>query len=654
MILRVIAFSLLILHFLVPPAGAERIDLAPQRLLFQAAEAALNRNDMIFYRAALLQLEDYPLYPYLIHQELQRRLNTASTDEIAAFLNTWPDTPLADQLRSRWLIRLASEKRWQAFLDYYTPSDSTVMQCRYTQALLHTGRQKEALVLAEGLWLNGASQPQECDDVFAAWRRAGRLTPQLLWERTALSLEEGQTGMVRFLRSLHSAPDQQRLDHWQALINRPGTVARQEWLDPDHFMTPRLMAIVFRRLTRQDTARALESWRQLQARGFDRLRFGVVEQDLALYLALRFEPEALRVLENLPDALQTPQLREWRLRVSLQRADWPAVLRAFEALNPEQQQAPRWRYWKARALEESDPPGTVQLEMARRLYAELAGDMNYYGLLAADRTQIQYPLTTHFNPFQIDTRSIEAVPAVQRARELLKLDRIVPARREWIRLTGAMPPSDRALAAVVAWRWEWYDRAIFTAAATSEAAQFWNIRFPMPYRNLVLHYASQRHLDPAVIYAVIRQESAFMVDARSPAGALGLMQIMPATGNSIARSLNEPLPHSGQLLDPERNIRFGTFYLQRRLHEMGYNLVLAAASYNAGSSRVRSWLPAQKAVASDIWVETLPFFETRDYIQRIITYTAIYNQQLGRPAIVVSTLMPAIQPPQRMAATTGN
>ncbi len=630
----------------IPTVSAS--ELEAQRLLYRAAENALKRNELKVFKAILSQLENYPLYPYLIHQELERRLNTASKAEISTFLEQYGDLPMADPLRHRWLARLAREQRWQDFLTFYQGSERTVMRCLQARALLQSGHTSEGFDAAALLWQSGTSQPTECDPVFVAWRHAGKLTTALLWERTALSLEAGQTGMVRYLRSLHVPADQKRLDAWQSLVLRPTDVSLHDWSEPAHFMAPRMLTIIFGRLIRLDVPKALEAWHTLQGRGLDRLQYPHIEQELALYLVLRRHPEALAYIENLPDALQTPQLREWRVRAALQTTDWSAVMRAYAALESDQKQFPRWRYWQARALEAL---GSEQ--QAASVYMDLAGEINFYGILAADRMGVAYDLRDASQlAAELDTGPFERLAAVQRARELRQLDRTVAARREWIRLTRNLDAQELAAAAVLAHRWQWHDRAIFAAARTEVASQFWHIRFPTPYQDLVQHYAAQYGLEPALVFAVIRQESAFVPDARSSAGALGLMQILPATGRSIARSLNEKLPHTLQLLDPERNVRFGTFYLQRRLREMDDHAVLAAAAYNAGQGRVRTWLPHQAEVASDVWIETLPFFETRDYVQRVLTYTAIYNQRLGRPPLVISTLMPAIQPRQPVLAQT--
>jgi soluble lytic murein transglycosylase len=167
------------------------------------------------------------------------------------------------------------------------------------------------------------------------------------------------------------------------------------------------------------------------------------------------------------------------------------------------------------------------------------------------------------------------------------------------------------------------------------------MRFPLAYHDRVLEQARDKDLDPAWMYAIVRQESAFIADARSPAGALGLMQIMPGTGRKIGRSLERPLKNREQLLDADISLEFGSTYLRNLLDQLNGHPVLAAAAYNAGPHRVERWQPAQRSVSADLWIENIPYRETREYVRRVIAYTAIYERRLGRKSVRLSErLMP--------------
>jgi soluble lytic murein transglycosylase len=221
--------------------------------------------------------------------------------------------------------------------------------------------------------------------------------------------------------------------------------------------------------------------------------------------------------------------------------------------------------------------------------------------------------------------------------ELYALGRIIDARREWFHMVKRLDDEElRATARILA-DWGWIDRAIFTAAR----ARYWDdleLRFPLRHRTLVDRYADERQLDPAWVYGVLRQESAFTADVRSSAGAVGLMQLMPATARRVAREYKMAAPSDKALIDPETNISLGTGYLRMMLDDLSSNRILATAAYNAGPHRVKRWLPPD-TMDADIWIELIPFRETRLYVQRVMAYAAIYERRLGETPTRLSKRM---------------
>ena len=284
----------------------------------------------------------------------------------------------------------------------------------------------------------------------------------------------------------------------------------------------------------------------------------------------------------------------------------------------------------------------IVLPEASALYQEITGRQNYFSLLAADRLNLPYriphvPLTADAN----DVKKLGHEAGIRRALELFFIGRFADARNEWTFSMEGREPAQLRAAAVKAHEIDWHDRAIIAAAGVKDYDDL-VLRFPVLYLEFIQEYAAKSGLDPVWVLALIRQESMFMSDAVSPAGALGAMQIMPATGRRIASWLGEPLPRSSLLLQPENNIRFGIFYLGMRLSQLQNNLVLALAAYNAGARKVQNWLPEGREMPSDIWVEIMPYFETKNYIEKILTYNAIYRQRLGLDPVRISGLMPSV------------
>jgi soluble lytic murein transglycosylase len=341
-------------------------------------------------------------------------------------------------------------------------------------------------------------------------------------------------------------------------------------------------------------------------------------------------------------------VREWRIRVCLRQGDWAGVLYWLDRLPPAERDSTRWRYWRGRALDVLE-----RGEEARLAYQRIAGQRDYHGFLAADRLGLAYAIASA--PLEIPPTELEALlagsPGLQRARELYILGREPEAEAEWRQAIQAFDPTALQQAALLAHRWEWRYQAIVTIAR----AGHWDdleLRFPLAYREGVMANARARALDPAWVYAVIRQESSFRPDARSPVGALGLMQLMPATGRQIARELRDAADPP-DLLQPETNIRYGVHYLQQISQRLQDNPVLATAAYNAGPNKVAQWLPAGAPVPADVWAETIPYRETRAYVQRVMEYAAVYRHLLGLEGseTTLGARMKPVRPPEATGST---
>lgn len=611
-----------------------------QRRLFLAAEEALGKGQHQAYLDMLPRLGDYPLKPYVLRQDLDRRMGLRIADEVRFFLETYDDSPLAASLRGQWLRELARHGRWSQFLQDYRPQTDAELQCFYGQALLAAGRREEAMDTAAALWLSSSSRPKSCDPLFGAWITSGKLTRDLVWQRIGLAMSAGETNLARFLERHLSGEDKAWLEYWLLVDHSPGLILVRDWSGASHDQMDAVLAHGMRKLTREDASRAAADWDRLRlSHGLEQERFAAIENDVAFFMCLRFEPGALERVVSLPEHLRENRLREWGVRAALRRQDWSAVLHMLDNLAPEQQQEPRWRYWRARALQE-----TGWSKESLTLYQDLAGEQNYHGLLAMDRLGRRLELS-HAAIEVSDAAMTRTTsrPGLQRAAELFALKRYGPARSEWQQVQPQLVAEELLAAAKWAQRLDWHDRAIVAAAAARHITDL-ELRFPLPHAETVLAEARAKNLDPAWVFGVMRQESLFMADVGSSAGALGLMQIMPQTGKRIAGWHGEKLPSPQLLLQPERNINYGTTYLRRQLNDLQSHAALATAAYNAGQHRVKGWLPPTPLPA-DIWVETIPFNETRNYVQKVLAYTAVYEVRLGRIPTRLGVRLPLVQPP---------
>ena len=325
-----------------------------------------------------------------------------------------------------------------------------------------------------------------------------------------------------------------------------------------------------------------------------------------------------------PLALNDAQ-REWWARAGLRAGDWGAVATAIDSMSAANREISVWRYWRARAYKAQG-----QGANATRLLLALAREPQYYGQLAQEELgPTLRQANVNIKPGSDEVEAAQKLPGIARALALYELGWRTDAAAEWNFTVQRMSDDRQQLAAAeVARRIGWYDRAIYAAELTRDHHDF-ELRFIAPYRELASAAARAQGIDEAWVYGLMRQESRFVNVARSGVGASGLMQIMPATARWIARKLGLGQADAANMGDPETNIRFGTFYLSHLLKQLDNSSVLATAGYNAGPGRAQRWR-ADTALEGAVYVETIPFLETRDYVRKVLSnamyYAARFNQ----------------------------
>jgi soluble lytic murein transglycosylase len=625
-----VLFIILICWFGIPSlAGAADSqprdpDLRKQRAAFIAAEKALEKQEINTYMRLREELLDYPLLPYLDYQETLATLEQQSLDSISNRLNWLEGTPLKEKLRGHWLALLAKEGLWSSYLKFSRQGGTIAQQCNRLQAMIETGNAREAFKAVVPIWLSSRSQPKACDPVFNAWMAAGHLTTTLVWERINLAMSAGRTRLARYLKRYLPAAEVDMADRWLEIYRQPQQVVTL--LKNTHPMRDEMVTQAIRRLAWRNLNAAFIAWKNFHDKGI----FSDYQQRKIVYaLASRLAREPDRKINQQLIALLPSHLKldstisEKQLQAALQENDWEWALQTIEALSAEEMEEEQWRYWRSRALIELGRNGE-----GMTLLRSLAKERSYYGFLAAQRLGDE-PNLDHMS-LQADPLLVNGLamrPGLIRAHELIRLNRPLLARQEWnLALQGADQDELKA-AARLAQQWEWPSQGILTLARL----RHWNdleLRFPLAHRQAIADQARDHGIDSAWIYAILRQESAFMSDAKSSAGARGLMQLMPKTAEEVAKELKQSPVKLDDLYRPEVNIKLGAGYLNKVYRQLQESPVLATAAYNAGPHRVLSWLPEQSQ-ASDVWIETVPFRETREYLKRVFAYTVIYSYRLG-------------------------
>ncbi len=628
-----LCFTLVLGSFLAisPYSFASASDRSQERKDYAAAHKALKDNQLSAYRKLLPRLQSYPLLPYLEYEELGRRLNSLPKKDVSDFFSRYPDSYLADRLAHRWLRTLASQQKWADYHHFYDPrlGSDPELACHALQARLALG-DESALDDVVPLWNIDKSQSKACDPVFTRWTAAGRLTPDLLWDRHRKALDKGNRSLASWLGRQMPANDQQLSALMREVDANPRLLNQSSRFSAQSVRMRDLLLYGLHKLARQDAPLALKLWRGYDAQ---QLFSDADRREMHYQLASRLirqnhQAQAEQLLVSMSDITRT-DLTERMIRDALRRQDWEKVFEWMARLPAEQQEQERWSYWRARTLEAlsiREYNGRTPAD----IYASLAPSRSFYGFLSADKLGYDYGLMDRPMAISEDTITrIEQLPGVQRAREFYILGQVSAANREWYHTTRRMPTAEVVAAGRLANRWGWHRQGIQAMVD----AQHWDdlqVRFPLAYQEQLNQAAKSSSVNPLFLYAITRQESAFMPDARSPVGATGLMQLMPATAQQTAKRAG--LAYSPQdLLQPEKNIALGSRYLNQLLDQFNGNRILAAAAYNAGPSRVRQWLTKEDnaKLPYDIWIETIPFQETRGYVQNVLSFSVIYAYRTG-------------------------
>jgi soluble lytic murein transglycosylase len=634
---------LILLHGTFVMTASASVELQQQRQDYLDAMRALKKRDVDTFHALYTRLDDYILQGYLQYEFLKERISLTPIGAIREFLNENEHAPISAQLRNMWLEHLATTGDEETFLkEYQGRVSNPKLRCYRLKLLFTSMTDVESLGdEVERLWLTHQRLPSICDEVFRHWHEAGHLTRDLVWARIKLLMARNRLGHAREVAHQYlNANDKVWLRRWQVLHRDPA----RRLLKIDYPVETELArAIVTNsviRLASRDPDQAMTVWQQLKRKHVtlsedeDRIlrKVGVIA-------ARQHLPSAEEWLSRVAEDSDDKRLRRWYLRAILRAGNWQKAKQLIGNLSEDEQVDRFWLYWTARVMEQ-----TGESAKARYMFALVATERNYYSFLAADRIGVDYTMQHRsINASPDEVMQLLRRPDIRAARELYAIGDFVTARRQWDWSLSRMDKGEFKVAALVAGEWGWHDRAIYTLSKTGHRHDL-DLRFPLLFRPMVETNAQANNLDPSWMFGVMRQESAFVADARSPAGALGLMQLMPRIGRATGRELKLHIRNNDQILNIENNLRLGAAFLKNMLRRYKGHQVLATAAYNAGPSRVRVWLPQSAAIDADAWVETIPFEETRDYVKNVMAYTAVYDHRLGRRPVRLCQRMPSVMP----------
>ncbi|MHC6526463.1 murein transglycosylase [Vibrio proteolyticus] len=600
--------------------------LETQRKLYDQAQTLLDAKEVDAYQRMRYKIADYPLTPYVDYRTFLIDLGDKSPSEVTSFIAEHKEFPFSARVSAPYLAALARQQQWQTFLTFQPqlPSGETY-QCYYYYAKYKTGKKQEAFDGAKQMWLNGHSVSDACDPLFSVWDKAGYKTDELVMQRMLLAFDNRNSALLSYLqKQLKSNDAKQTAKAMQDLLAKPQSV--------QSYAASHSASEHNRRLVK----RSLEQWARRDPEAVQRAYESVMttqkfsaeqRQEMADFIALRLmntdSSTAAAWRDKMVRSSQNGDLIERRIRLSIQEADWKAVQSWITVLPESLKQDMRWQYWQGRtdiALGKKEQ-GTATLE-------KLLGKRDFYSAAASKQLgkPFEYPVTN----VTLDRQAVAPYQAaLARIQELIDRDKIAAAKSEWRWLLYRSTQAEKEMLTAYAASQHWHHLTV----TGSISAKMWNnmkLRFPLAHQWWFNFYGKKHNIDPITLMSVARQESALDSEARSPVGARGIMQIMPATAKHTAKKYQLSYAGADELYNVSKNIEIGSTYLNGLLEQYDNNRIFAFAAYNAGPGRVKQWRQRSAGeLDAFAFIEIIPFRETRGYVQNILMFETYYRDLTG-------------------------
>lgn len=529
-------------------------------------------------------------------------------------------TTLSNKLRDKWLYELARKKEWQTYVAYFQPTNDLNLTCYYEIAKYNLGRHDEVLREFVPIWLSGESRPKSCDTLFELVLKDPQFDQNLITKRLDIALDKRNIHLARYLLKRYKTPRLADADLIVQINQNPTLITR---LQPGG-LNGYFYLFGLKRLVSLNMDKAISIWNQPKSRQvMNEAQQQEFISQIALYKAVRNHEDAGVWFGKLKTAYKTDVIKEWEIRLALKNREWRRVTYLIKQF-PDLKSQPSWQYWLARSLEKQH-----KMAEAREIYEPLSKLRNYYGFLASIRIK-KTPSVVSETPSTDFKKLVPYQPIIAQIESLYRGKKINDASRLLNDFISELPKDEAS--ALVYWvehQLHWHAKTIYLSSNDTLSDQI-ALRFPLAYESAVKSYAQKYAVPPEFVYAIIRQESSFREDVTSSAGAKGLMQIMPRTAHLVSKSNHIYYSDPKQLYQSYKNINIGIAYLKDLAKRFSQHPVLMAAAYNAGPSQVVYWLKNHPPRDIDIWIETLPWQETRNYLKNVTAFYVVYQYRLNR------------------------
>ncbi|MBI3728877.1 MAG: lytic transglycosylase domain-containing protein [Burkholderiales bacterium] len=595
-------------------APAKRSLIANDDDRFMALRDAAMHDDAASVEQYAAMLKNYAIPSYIDYYRIRSRLVKTSNSEFREFISKYEGSAIADRLRNDWLLLLGRRGEWDLFDQQYPQfvvADDNQLRC-YSQ-LSKAMKQQKVATEARNLLNSPRDYGEGCYALVTYLATTGQFNQYDLWAQMRMAAESGATPLAQRLGKLLNVPEKQVAE----VIDKPAGLLKKA-PDAGH-AAHELYLIALGRLAKTDHEQAAATLSRHAALFTDNER-ALGWAQIAMQAALKLEPEALGYWQKSEGAPLTLEAYQWRTRTALRELDWKLVKSSITAMPASLKSDPTWVYWYGRSLKAEG-----KNEEARAQFASIADQLHFYGQLALEEQGQKIGLPATIKPLTPDELApMEKNPNLQRALKFYAMNLRFEGTREWNWELRKMSERQHLAAAELARQNNLLDRMVNTSDRTKGELDF-SQRYPTPFNDSMYKTTQALGMDMAWVYGLIRQESRFIMNAKSHVGASGLMQLMPATARYVAKKIGLGNFVPNQVNDVETNIALGTNYLNMVLTDLGGSQALASAAYNAGPGRPRAWRSKlSKPVEGAIFAETIPFNETRGYVKNVLSNATYY------------------------------
>jgi len=621
------------------PSVFANTDQFAARALFRDTRAKYRAGQRVDLAKVTAELGDYVLAPYLSYYYINDRISSVGQRQILSFLQDNPTLPATAILKRRWLKSLGARRQWRTLLEHYEPSSDPALRCYHLRALYNSRDKTTALSQTASIWVQPSSQPKACDPLFEVWQQSEFFNEDVAWQRLSAAIGANQRSLASYLIRFFSGSNKRAAEAYYRVHVGPSRIARTHEYATDSAKMRTVIAHGVARLAKRDAPLAKEAWSKYQrSHQFEATLARYTSDLVAIELA---EDESVFPSNKQRKEIVAPDTIEAIANAAVENQAWEQAQYWIERLPADIAQKSQWQYWRARSIQQLTPGDVASIEQAFR---SIASERHYYGFLAAQKLGIPGSMNAiDLIPSQIELNKIRNTPHLARSIELYAIGDDINARREWFRALEGMNQREQVVAAELARELGLTTMAI-RSANIAEARNHLDLRFPIAHEPEFRRANLKTQLPVAFMLAIARQESAMEAKARSSADARGLMQLLPSTARLVARRAKQAAPQANDLYDPGTNISLGSYHLAWLMQRYDQQSPLAIAAYNAGEHRADRWIKEAEDMPIDVWIERIPFRETRNYVKNVLAFRHVYAARIGVPLPLLSSQEQRVRP----------